>query len=455
MGSPAQLSNFEHAPQSAPTKGADMTPRQVRSMQQFLVNHGFNVAQDGVFGNQTKSAALAFRTNHKSGAQWNAKNGTGVHPGTAPHDSSGGTVPPGPPENTGGGTSTPPPSGVNAGGAFNTLLQQLLTQGGDVGKSFDAKSFGNAAAAPQNALAAIAQRQIAANPGQEKQSQADISNWYGLDPKDPNFKLSVLGRLATAKGRDQAAATGTAANDTSLAQALASSVGGAANDSSGMVAAAGENAAGTANALGAVSAQYANDMNPLLAAEARSKQVDERGSNSKALQALQDSLATARGQATADRAGAVGTANDKNNAIDQQRFANKGNLLSTLGQMASADPNSNVLKDALTAAKINQTNARTQQIVSGKTTTGKSYKIDIGKATQGIINQLGYQVGPNGQPVAAPGDHVRLATTIGAYLRSQGFRPGDGQFKKIGDAILGSFIDTSGRPIQPGQGWQV
>jgi len=39
--------------------------------------------------------------------------------------------------------------------------------------------------------------------------------------------------------------------------------------------------------------------------------------------------------------------------------------------------------------------------------------------------------------------------------RSQGFRPGDGQFKKIGDAILGSFIDTSGRPIQPGQGWQV
>lgn len=439
-----------------PGGGAAMLkPQQVRAMQQFLVNHGFQVAQDGVFGPLTKSAALAFRTNHKSGEAWNKAHGIGTHPGgpagVTPHGSPGDAPSPAPTRTL----AATPPAGVDPGSAINTLLSGLLAQGGNVGQTFDAKSYGDAAAAPQNAIAAALAKQVAANPGQESQNQADISSWYGLNPSDPNFKLSVLGRLKEAQGRDAVSATGAAANDSALAQALAGSIGGSANDGSAQVAAAGENAAGTANAIGEVDKNYANDMNPLLAADARSRQIDEKGTNAKALQALQDSLAQTKGQATADRAGAVGTAVDKNNSIAQQRFANQGNLLSTLTQFAAADPNSNALKDALTVAKINQTNAKTNQIVSGKTTTGKTYKIDVGKATQGIITHLGYQVSPTGQPMVPTNDHVRLATTIGAFLRSQGFKPGDGQFKKIGDAILGGFVDQHGRPISPGAGWAV
>jgi hypothetical protein len=435
---------------------AAMTMQQVRSMQQFLMNHGFNVAQDGVFGPQTKAAALAFRANHKGGEAFNAKHGTGTYTGgpagVTPHGTAADT--PAPTRTLAGAA---PPGGVDAGSAINTLLQSLLSQGGAVGSTFDPGYYGDAAAAPQNAVAAALAKQVAANPGQEKQNQADISNWYGLDPNDPNFKLSVLGRLKTAAGRDQAAATGAATNDSALAQALASSVGGSANDGSGQIAAAGENAAGTANALGAASAQYASDMNPLIAAEARSKSVDEKGTNSKALQALQDSLAQARGQAAADRAGAVGTVTDKNNSILQQRFANKGNLLSTLTQLAAVDPQSQMLKDALTQAKIKKTNAETNKIVSGKTTAGHVFKIDVGKAAGGIARNLGYTDGGTGTGVAMvpTADHQRLANQIGAFLRSQGFKPGDGQFKHIGDALLSTFVDQHGRPIQAPPDWQI
>jgi len=275
-----------------------------------------------------------------------------------------------------------------------------------VGKGFDPTSFGNAAAAPADALAAIAARQIKANPVQEKANQADISSWYGLDKTDPKYKLSVLGRMATAQGRDAAAATGAAKNDTSLAQALASSIGGSANDSSGQVVAAGENAAGTANAVGEVANQYANDMNPLLAAEARSQQINEKGTNSKALQALQDSLATARGDATAARASAVGSVVDKNNALEQQHFANRGNVLSTLSQLAAADPNSQVLKDALTTARINETNTRTQTLVdahnnpkAGPPVKG-SFAASSTKDRTNFANAVIANISANGKPNA-------------------------------------------------------
>src|SRR5438105_3024804 len=72
--------------------GHDMNPSQVRSMQQFLVNHGFQLTVDGVLGPLTQSAAAAFRSNHKGGEDWNKSHGIGVHPvvkGTAPHGNAG------------------------------------------------------------------------------------------------------------------------------------------------------------------------------------------------------------------------------------------------------------------------------------------------------------------------------------------------------------------------------
>jgi hypothetical protein len=429
-----------------------MTPAQVRNMQQFLVNHGFAVAQDGVFGPQTKAAAQAFRTNHKGGAQWSAKNGISVHPATvAPHDTSGATPP-----SPGGGTPSPAATGVDASGAFNKLLQQLLGQGGNVGTPFDAKALGDAAAAPSDALATAYARQVAQNRRQSKQNQSDISSWYGLDPSDPNYKLSVLGRLKEARGRDATASSDAATNVSDIAKQLASSIGGSANDGSGMVASAGVDAAGTMSALGAASKQYADDMDPLLAAEARGSMSKEKATSQQALLALQDQLAQAQGQAKSDRASGMAGARDKNNALGQQRFANKGNLLSTLAQMAAVDPNKSALDDALTAAKVNNLNAKTVQVMSGKTGSGHVYKIDIPKAAVGIIQHLGYtQTNSNGQVMVPSNEHTRLATTIGAFLKSQHIMPGDGSFKAIGDAIFNSFVDQQGRPLQAPATWSI
>lgn len=431
-----------------------MTPKQVRSMQQFLHNHGFQVALDGKYGPQTADAAKAYRTNHKGGAAWSAKNGIGTHPvqrTTAPsHDPAAGTVPP---------ASTTPastaPGGVDTNGAFGALLKQLLAQGGNVGTMFNPNALGDAAAAPSDALATTLARQAQANPLQEKQSQADISNWYGLDPHAAGYSQSVLARLQQAGARDQTAASDAAGNSSDLAAKLAGSIGGAANDGSSTVAAAGADAAGTANALGTVAKQYADDMNPILTAEARGQMSREHASNSQTLLQLQDQLAQAKGQATADRTSAFAGGRDKNNALGQQRFANKGNLLSTLAQMAAVDPQSGMLDKALTAAKVNNLNAKTQQILTGKTTAGKTYKIDVAKSTQGIINHLGYTVNPSGQPVVPTADHTRLAKTIGAFLTANQIQRGDPNFKKIGDAIFAGFVDQHGRPLVAPPNWAI
>jgi hypothetical protein len=435
--------------------GGSMTPTQVRSMQQFLVNRGFNVAQDGVFGKSTQSAAQAFRADHKGGAAWSAKNGIGVHPASTPHGNAGDSAAAGTGAGSGTGTGTGTGSGTPGSDSFSQLLATLLKQGGNVGSMFDPKSFGNAAAAPSDALASTLARQAAANPAQERQNQSDISSWYGLDPKASSYKLSVLGRLGQAKTANATAATDASSNVADIAKQLASSIGGSANDGSGMVASAGADAAGTMSAVGQASTDYANAMDPLLAAEARGSMSKEHATNSTALLDLQDKLAQARGQATSDRATGVASATDKNNALGQQGFANKGNLLSILAQMQSANPDKNYLGNTLTQAKIDETNARTKAIISGKTGSGHVYKIDVAKSTQGIINHLGYAVNPSGQAVVPTSDHVRLAQTIGTFLRSQGFKPGDGEFKKIGDGIFAGFVDQHGRPLQAPSGWSI
>lgn len=428
---------------------AVMTPSQVRAMQQFLVNHGFHLAQDGIYGAQTKSAALAFRTNHKSADAWNSSHGIGVHAGNN-------HPPEAPPSNNTRTLASSTPSGAsNTAGAFGKLLKQLLGQGGNVGTNFNATALGNAAAAPDDALAATLARQATQNPKDEAQHQADISNWYGLDPKAASYKLSVLGRLAQAKAANQTAATNTSGNDASLAAQLASSIGGSANDGSSSVAAAGANAAGTAAALGTEAADYANNMNPLLAAEATGAASKEKASNAQALLDLQDKLAAAQGQATADRANGAAGAQDKNNALGQQRFANKGNLLSTLAQMAAVDPNANALNDALKVAQINRTDAQTGKILTGTTGSGHVYKIDVGAASGSLASHLGYPQNQTGQYVVPTNEHERLAGNIAGYLVSQGFHPGDGSFKTIGDTIFNGFVDQHGRPLVAPPSWRI
>lgn len=435
-----------------------MNATQIRSMQQFLNNHGFQVAQDGIMGPQTKSAAAAFRANHKGGEAWNAAHGIGTHPhpdrgfrdanlGTPPGDKGG---------KDGKRTVDNAGSGSGTGSQLQALLQSLLSGGGTVGSGYDAQSFGDAAAAPDEAQAATFLRQIGANPKQEAQNQADISQWYGLDPKTKSYQLSVLGRLAQAKTGGAQAATDIGGNMGDLAKSLAGSIGGAANDGSGSVLAAGQNSAGTVAALGQAQSDYASNMDPLLRAEATGAASREKGSNSQALLDLQDKLAAAQGQAKADRAGGVMGATDKNNALAQQRFANQGNLLSILAQMQAADPNANTLANAKTKAQIGEINAQAARaraaalhLVNGSSTP-KQTKASLGDLTAQIGGIAGIGADhrvPQGMSVGG------IAHLVGTTLQSAGIPKSDPRYQRIAQTIMGSFLDSDGNPLNVPPGW--
>lgn len=428
---------------------APMTPAQVRSMQQFLNNHGFQVAQDGILGPQTKAAAQAFRTNHKGGAQWSAKNGVGTHKGVV--GAASGTPPAvvtgaGAGSGAGGG-GTPPGTGTDA---FTTLLTALLAKSGSVGSTLDPTAFGNAAAAPDMAAVGVDGQQIKANPLQENQSQQDISSWYGLDPNASSYKLSVLGRLAQAKTGDAAAATGASSNVADIAQALAGSIGGSANDGSGMVAAAGVNDAGTLAALGQANTDYERNMSPLLAAEATGAKTSEKATNQATLLQLLQQQATDQGKAQADRATGVASAVGQNNGVEQQRFADQGNLLSTLAQMSAVDPTNQNLKNALLQAQIAKTRAQATATTSKIGAAGAVPKVDLAKAGNSIAGLLGVgtdHVLPQGT------SQTKLVYTIGSQLQGMGLKKGTPEYQRMGQTLLAMFKNADGTPIVAPASW--
>jgi hypothetical protein len=432
---------------AGPTGVAAMTPAQVRATQTFLSNHGLQVATDGMMGPQTKSAIAAWHAisklppaaRGKAEQAWTTKFGTGTHPAaqTGTTDAGGGdqtsTT-----TRTVQSTGTTPASQNDNG--FQQLLAQLMADGGSAGTPYNVNAIGNAAAAPDAAAAQTLLQQIAQNPRQGAQDQADISSWFGLNPTDPNYKQSVLGLLANAKAGDQTSATQTAGNDSSLAKALAASIGGAANDGSGSVAAAGANAAGTAGAIGQVNSDYANNMSPLLAAEARGDMSKTQAANQQAKLVLQQQLAQARGQETADRSTAETAAQGQNNSLTQQAFANKGNVLSTIAQMQAIDPNKNYLADQRTQAEINADNARTrhenvltQKVVNAPSDTKAPKGSFAASSTQ---DRVGFTktimssiIGSDGKPI--PGMTRAKAMLVAqhaarVYFPNGGIPPGTG-----------------------------
>lgn len=422
-----------------------MTMGEVYAMQRFLVNHGFNIAQDGILGPITKAAAAAFRANHKGGDAFNASHGLGVHPASrAPVPRAGSHVGAVPPGKTPPMTHTTPAAPDPASGAFNGLLGALLKGGGNIGSEYDPGSFGDAAAAPDVALASSLVRQIRDNPKQEAQNQYDISSWYGLDPSDPNYGLSVLGRLGLATSRDAQANTDAQGNVADIAKSLAGSIGGAANGASGSVLAAGADAAGMFGALGQEAKDYGATLDPLLAAEARGQMSREKASNSQALADLKDRLAQAQGAEASDRAQGVMAATDKNNSLSQQRFANQGNLLSILSQMMSVDPTYNGLRDAKLAAQIDAINHP-----AAKTPSSKS--ASLGDITMQVAGMLGMPAGsmkiPNGTSVGG------LAHVIGSALQAAGIPKSDPRYQRLGQTIINSFLDPNGNPLRIPTSW--
>lgn len=428
-----------------------MTPMQVRAMQQFLVNHGFEIPIDGIYGPLTKAAAASFRANHKSGPAFSKAHGLGVHPGSKPIKGTPGPAGTDAVDRTTAGGKNPAGRGApDSGDAFTALLDSLLAGGGNVGRMLDTKSFGDAAAAPALAEAAALQREIAANPKQEAQNQFDISSWYGLDPNAKGYQLSVLGRLGLARDRDVEAANAAADSAKGIAQALAGSIGGSANGASGSVLSAGENAAGTAAALGEISKQYAADVAPLLEAEARGAQAREKAQNSQELLDLRDRLSQAQGQAKSDRAAAVLQALDKNNALAQQRFANQGNLLSMLAQFQAVNPESDALKNKKLLAEIAKINAQTNAIKHPTTKATSPAKVNLGDIVGQVAGSLG--VGsdhrlPEGLSIGG------VAHLVGSALQAAGISKKDPRYQRLGQSIMATFLDHNGNPLQIPAGW--
>jgi hypothetical protein len=332
----------------------------------------------------------------------------------------------------------------------------LFSQGGDVGQMIDPNYYAAAAAAPDNAAVQSLLQEIALDPKQEAQNQYDISSWYGLNPKDPNYALSVLGRLGQAKAGDAGVASDAASNVSQIASALAGSIGGAANGGAGALAAAGANDAGMMGALGKANTDYADNMNPLLAAEARGQMLKDKAANQEALLALQQQLAEARGQAKSDAATARGNAIGTNNSLAQQRFADKGNLLGLLGQMDASG-----LKTEYTAAQIqhlmNEGNpasayatsyARDRAAADVKAAVGGT-GIDPTKVATAAASSIGLS-----SPTVPTNMHSQLAKAIGVNLRRY-LSPNDKRFKAIGDALFGMFVDEHGRPLVAPPDWTI
>jgi len=440
--------------------GVVMTPEHIRAMQQFLVNHGFKIAVDGVYGPETQTAAAAYRT-HRPGAAptWNANHGRAVKPSelspqarVAVNTPPGNTppAPPGktPPRNLAGAQPTDPTS---------ALIAALMGQGGNVGQMIDPNYYAAAAAAPDNAAVQSLLQEIALDPKQEAQNQYDISSWYGLNPKDPNYALSVLGRLGQAKAGDAGVASDAASNVSQIASALAGSIGGAANGGAGALAAAGANDAGMMGALGKANTDYADNMNPLLAAEARGQMLKDKAANSQALMDLQAQLAAARGQATADAANARGNAIGTNNSLAQQRFADKGNLLGIMAQMSAAGQKSqytaaqiqHLMNENSPGAAYTTSYARAKGAADARAAAAGT-KVDVNKTADNVMKALGLT-----DQTVPTASHLALAHQIGAQLRAQGLKPADPNFKKIGDALFGMFVDQHGRPLVAPPNWAI
>jgi hypothetical protein len=427
------------------SNGVVMTPEHIRAMQQFLVNHGFKIAVDGVYGPETQTAAAAYRT-HRPGAAptWNANHGYGVKPGELTPAAQAARVaanaPPTPHDPSPQAHALAPPSAPDPTAA---LVAALMGQGGNVGQMIDPNYYAAAAAAPDNAAVQSLLQEIALDPKQEAQNQYDISSWYGLNPKDPNYALSVLGRLGQAKAGDAGVASDAASNVSQIASALAGSIGGAANGGAGALAAAGANDAGMMGALGKANTDYADNMNPLLAAEARGQMLKDKAANSQALMDLQAQLAAARGQATADAANARGNAIGTNNSLAQQRFADKGNLLGIMAQMSASGQ-----KSALTAAQIQEMLARAHHYATP--TAPKTASVNLNNLQNQVASTLG--VGTDHR-LPANTNLGGVAHLVGTVLQAAKVPKTDPRYQRLAQTILASFLDSNGNPLQIPAGW--
>lgn len=410
----------------------------VRGLQTFLRNKGFDVTVDGHLGPQTKSALrdAIDKGIMKNPTQADLTTIRGMHGQVLgpkafdtmihdagkppflqhPIDAHGNTAG----NQMGGLNANAATSGGNGGQAINTgpvskalkfsTGKAIPTADAQFGTPFDVNGVAQAMA-QQQFQPQINEQQLLVNrdPTQAAQNLKDVTDWYN----------QVTGAQQAA-GQADTTATNQGVDATNAAtKALIASLGGSANQGSGDVATAGQNAANTLQAIGNSQAGLDNELAPILAAQAAQQKQNQANLDTAKQQADQQVLQNLQGQEgnaetsaqmqlqaannSLDQArqGALQNILEYNNSLGQQKYQNQLGMMSA--QIAAA---MNGVSMAKNQAEANYYNAHGQYYLHGGAGGGgrsASQLNDISTSILGNLISRGLITGGNGQPYKMAG----------------------------------------------------
>jgi hypothetical protein len=396
----------------------------VPQIQKFLKSRGYDLAPTGQLDNKTKLALANFLNPANTGSvlsaalkgyritgdrnpqKWNVANGTVKTKSPVINTFDPAT----------GASKDPPssPAGTVDLRGLGSIAQGLGTQ--PIPAALAAKLANETAGAQYDPQIHDLQTELARDPVQAKQNQADIGNWYG----------QVASARKTAAGRDTAISGAGISSMKDALAAIESSLGGSANAGTGDVANAGENAIGTLTALGANQDQYNADLAPLLALESASAKAKQSAADTLAEQNHQQSLQDAQG-ARGQLYGQTLDTNtmnitNANNALAQQGFSNKLAI-----QQAAEAAQLSGLKALQLAQKTT---------LSPKGSFGAATTTDIQNVQNAVLKHV---LDANGNPL--PGMTAAKAAIIAQQVGST-FFPGGGVTPGWATQVVSPFFST-------------
>jgi len=284
------------------------------------------------------------------------------------------------------GTS-PAHTGAGQGGGSGSSLNPMalltgmvtaLMRGGSPNQLLDPNSLSDAAAAPSTALAGQLQSALDGLPDAKAQALANIENWYG----------QVTSAEKSAANKDSTMANDLASAMSDNAKGIASGLGGSAMAGSAQIGAMGANDSNAMKAIGASDASLADELAPIFALSTAGAKNMMSGKYDSAKTDLLNQLATANGQASADKAAALMSIVGANNKTRQDNFSNEAGLLNTLASLQISG--ANAATKAQSASILNALHAAEAKKAAGQSVGGFEAATSAQKAkvAQDITNAL-------------------------------------------------------------------
>jgi hypothetical protein len=326
--------------QSLPDPGQNPfgTPAKTKATQTMLKKFGFNIAIDGLYGPQTKSAYDAYM-HQVNPAKWNQQmRGTQVPTKPTP------TTPTTPPGKTPKvpGTARTTQSATNPGQSF---IDQLMSKFGIGASIVDPKSAANALVEAQyGPQAAALTRQMADARSQQQADQAQLGQWY----------KELVGQATQAFADEGKAFAGISSGADAATKGLVDSLGGSANPAASSAAAYGQinkgeldsNTQADLHALEGMGLGYAK------------QGIGKRADSARAFEQTMGDLFNQQKSLAAQRAAAYATAfndyTDKNNTNRKDAFNQALSAALASRQLDQADLNLKVTKSNLLTASQNR-----------------------------------------------------------------------------------------------------